>query len=302
MGGSSGTGITSGLDRQNYQVGGGADARRFGLRPMPTPRVGGGADARRFLPNRMMQMASPMDTNQSIAAKSPALSTRERLTQALGAGSNRNMGQFLTQFGLNLLSQSPTGNIFQTAATAAQEPTKGLFDDLNREQDLKRQIALEAERLDIGQEQARELQLLKNLDDDDRNTIEQEIQARINDLGESREEASRIVLDKRAYGVLDQPGELRRKAIDERSAIIQDQERLSKPAADKKAGYEVDFAKIQKDNEEYDFDLMNPFWDQKRKDYQEGSVYIDYVTGKAFRRDSTQTQNTPIGFVEVPLK
>jgi len=304
MGGSSGTGITSGLDRQNYQVGGGADARRFGLRPMPMPRVGGGADARRFLPNRMMQMASPMDTNQSIAAKSPALSTRERLTQALGAGAgrNRNLGQFLTQFGLNLLSQSPTGNIFQTAATAAQEPTKGLFDDLNREQDLKRQIALEAERLDIGQEQARELQLLKNLDDDDRNAIEQEIQARMDDLDESREEASRIVLDKRAYGVLDQPGELRRKAIDERSAVIQDQERLSKPAADKKASYEVDFSKIQKDNEEYDFDLMNPFWDQNRKNYQEGFVYIDYVTGKAFRRDSTQTENLPKGFVEVPLK
>ena len=304
MGGSSGTGITSGLDRQNYQVGGGADARRFGLRPMPMPRVGGGADARRFLPNRMMQMASPMDTNQSIAAKSPALSTRERLTQALGAGAgrNRNLGQFLTQFGLNLLSQSPTGNIFQTAATAAQEPTKGLFDDLNREQDLKRQIALEAERLDIGQEQARELQLLKNLDDDDRNAIEQEIQARMDDLDESREEASRIVLDKRAYGVLDQPGELRRKAIDERSAVIQDQERLSKPAADKKASYEVDFSKIQKDNEEYDFDIMNPFWDQNRKNYQEGFVYIDYVTGKAFRRDSTQTENLPKGFVEVPLK
>jgi hypothetical protein len=300
MGGSSGTGITSGLDRQNYQIGGGADARRFGLRPMP--RVGGGADARRFLPNRMMQMASPMNTNQSIAAAAPTLSTRERLTQALGAGSNRNLSQFLTQFGLNLLSQSPTGNIFQTAATAAQEPTKGLFDDLNREQDLKRQIALEAERLDIGQEQARELQLLKNLNDDDRNAIEQEIQARMTDLGETREEASRIVLDKRAYGVLDQPGEVRQKAIDERSAIIQDQERLSKPAADKKASYEVDFSKIQKDNEEYDFDLMNPFWDPQRKNYQEGSVYIDYVTGKAFRRDSTQTQNTPIGFVEVPLK
>jgi len=304
MGGSSGTGITSGLDRQNYRVGGGADARRFGLRPMPMPRVGGGADARRFLPNRMMQMASPMDTNQSIAAKSPALSTRERLTQALGAGAgrNRNLGQFLTQFGLNLLSQSPTGNIFQTAATAAQEPTKGLFDDLNREQDLKRQIALEAERLDIGQEQARELQLLKNLDDDDANAIEQEIQARMDDLGETRQEASRIVLNKRAYGVLDEPGEVRQKAIDDRSAIIQDQERLSKPAADKKAAYEVDFSKIQKDNEEYDFDLMNPFWDPKRKSYQEGSVYIDYVTGKAFRRDSTQQEMDPKGFVEVPLK
>ena len=29
---------------------------------------------------------------------------------------------FLTQFGLNLLSQSPTGNIFSTAATAAKDP------------------------------------------------------------------------------------------------------------------------------------------------------------------------------------
>ena len=177
-----------------------------------------------------------------------------------------------------------------------------MFDDLNREQDLKRQIALEAERLDIGQEQARELQLLKNLDDDDTNAIQQEVQARMKAFGETEQEAARIVLNKRAYGVLDEPGELRRKAIEDRSAIIQDQERLSKPAADKKASYEVDFAKIQKDNEEYDFDLMNPFWDPQRKNYQEGSVYIDYVTGKAFRRDSTQTQNTPIGFVEVPLK
>ena len=303
MGGSSGTGITSGLDRQNYQIGGGADARRFGLRPMP--RVGGGADARRFLPNRMMQMASPMDTNQSIAAKSPALSTRERLTQALGAGAgrNRNLGQFLTQFGLNLLSQSPTGNIFQTAATAAQEPTKGLFDDLNREQDLKRQIALEAERLDIGQEQARELQLLKNLDDDDTNAIEQEILARMTDLGETREEASRIVLDKRAYGVLDQPGELKRKAIEETSARIQENERLSKPAADKRATFEVEFSKIEKDNEDKEFDIMDPFWTPERKNYTENTVYIDYVTGKAFKRDSSAeaTPGVPAGFVEVQL-
>ena len=303
MGGSSGTGITSGLDRQNYQFGGGADARRFGLRPMP--RVGGGADARRFLPNRMMQMASPMDTNQSIAAKSPTLSTRERLTQALGAGSNRNLGQFLTQFGLNLLSQSPTGNIFQTAATAAQEPTKGLFDDLNREQDLKRQIALEAERLDIGQEQARELQLLKNLDDDDTNAIEQEILARMTDLGETREEASRIVLDKRAYGVLDQPGELKRKAIEETSARIQENERLSKPAADKRATFEVEFSKIEKDNEDKEFDIMDPFWTPKRKIYKPNHVYIDYIKGKAFQRQEGAPGvpgEVPENFIEVQLK
>ena len=285
IGGSTGTGITSGLNkpRTNYQF-------------------GGGADARFFIGNRMMPTASPMNTNRSIAAAAPTLSTRERLTQALGAGRNRNMGQFLTQFGLNLLSQTPTGNIFQTAATAAQEPTKGLFDDLNREQDLKRQIALEAERLDIGQEQATELQLLKNLDDSSRNAIEQEIQARMNDLGETREQASRIVLDKRAYGVLDQPGELKRKAIEDRSDKLQDQLRLSKPEADKRAAFEVEFSKIEKDNEEYDFDISDPFWTPDRTDYKEGTVYIDYVTGKAFRRDSTQKEVNPIGFVEVPLK
>jgi len=33
-----------------------------------------------------------------------------------------NLSPFLTEFGLNLLSTPPTGNIFQTAATAAKEP------------------------------------------------------------------------------------------------------------------------------------------------------------------------------------
>ena len=37
-----------------------------------------------------------------------------------------NLSPFLTEFGLNLLSQSPTGNIFQTVATAAKEPFQRL--------------------------------------------------------------------------------------------------------------------------------------------------------------------------------
>ena len=37
-----------------------------------------------------------------------------------------NLSPFLTEFGLNLLSQPPTGNIFQTAATAAKEPFQRL--------------------------------------------------------------------------------------------------------------------------------------------------------------------------------
>ena len=263
IGGSAGTGITSGLDRPGYKD--------------PLPAAVG--------------------------------STKERLLKAIGQQpSNRNMSQFLTQFGLNLLSQpaqgSGFGGLLSTAATAAQEPTKSLYEDLDAERDLQRQVALAAEQSDIAQEQATELQLLKNLDKSTSNIIEKEIQARINDLGETREQAAKIVLNKRAYGVLDQPGELRRKSIDERSAIIQSNERLSKPAADQKATYEVDFSKIQKDNEDVDFDIMNPFWTPSRKNYQEGSVYIDYVTGKAFRRDSSApaTPGVPEKFVEIQIK
>ena len=68
MGGSSGTGITSGLDQPRKQYN---------------------------------QGTNPYD---------------------MGAFSPGSLPGFLTGFGLNLLSQTPTGNIFQTAATAAKEP------------------------------------------------------------------------------------------------------------------------------------------------------------------------------------
>lgn len=51
------------------------------------------------------------------------------------------------------------------------------------------------------------LQQLKNESPDTKDVIEREILARMNDLGEDRETAAKIVLNKRAYGVLDQPGE-----------------------------------------------------------------------------------------------
>jgi hypothetical protein len=309
MGGSSGTGITSGLDRKNYQFGGGADARRFGLTPMP--RVGGGADARRFMGNRMMQMASPMNTNQSIAAAAPTLSTRERLTQALGAGSNRNLGQFLTQFGLNLLSQSPTGNIFQTAATAAQEPTQGLFDQLNREQDLKRQIALEAERLDIGQEQATELQLLKNLSEDESSAIKKQAREGFESgVYASVDEGIRDLLDIRRSGIKPREGEVRQEKIDTIEKNLQAAAAsyggLNPIDARSRATFFTDFEKILKENDDLsqdNFDLSSPespFWSETRdpKEYKEGLIYYDPITKRYYERDTDAEiqPNVPRGF------
>ena len=60
-------------------------------------------------------------TNQTTQRTGERPSFRDILTSP---GSN--LSPFLTEFGLNLLSQSPTGNIFQTAATAAKGPFQRL--------------------------------------------------------------------------------------------------------------------------------------------------------------------------------
>mgnify|MGYP006969373471 CR=1 FL=1 len=60
-------------------------------------------------------------TNQTTQRTGERPSFRDIL---MAPGSN--LSPFLTEFGLNLLSQPPTGNIFQTAATAAKTPFQRL--------------------------------------------------------------------------------------------------------------------------------------------------------------------------------
>ena len=88
-------------------------------------------------------------------------STRDRLMKAVGP-SGSNLNDFLINFGLNMASGSPTGNIFQTAAAQAKDPYAQFSKATRADDDLMRKVSLEAETLDIGQEQALELQRLKN--------------------------------------------------------------------------------------------------------------------------------------------
>ena len=170
MGGSSGTGITSGLDRKPYQ---------FGTKPVDFPgsqqeydaqmkrltqlgifdaagqRTGGSnvedtqnlmlLDAMRNktgITSNVNNMNLSLDNTPSITKKS----TRERLLEAIGKQpNNRNLSQFLTTFGLNLLSTPPSGGFFSTVAQAAKEPTGQLFAGLDKERDLQRQVSLAAE-------------------------------------------------------------------------------------------------------------------------------------------------------------
>ena len=100
---------------------------------------------------------------QSRPGFSTGKSTRERLLEAVGTRPARqNFNDFLINFGLDIASRSPTGNIFTTIAQSAQEPYKQFAANRTGEQDLMRKISLEAETLDIGQEQALALQREKN--------------------------------------------------------------------------------------------------------------------------------------------
>ena len=93
----------------------------------------------------------------------PVGSRRERLLRAIGEQpSNRNLSQFLTTFGLDLLSRPPQGGFFSTVAAAAKQPTEQLFAGLDAERNLQRQVALAAEEAEMAQEDAIALQLLKN--------------------------------------------------------------------------------------------------------------------------------------------
>ena len=81
------------------------------------------------------------------------LTTKEKLLQAMGAQpSKQNFNDFLINFGLNMASNAPSGNIFQTAAAQAKDPYADFSKANQAEQNLLRQVGLEAGTIDLKNE------------------------------------------------------------------------------------------------------------------------------------------------------
>ena len=125
MGGSAATGITSGLDRQNYKIGGGAGMARDNIRLSDLPF--------------MKTQNTPTVDDKSV----PKTSFLNPQGVGLGMGT---LPGFLTQFGLNLVSATPRGNIFATAAESAKEPFSRFqaakFKEKQSEDEFKKDLAL----------------------------------------------------------------------------------------------------------------------------------------------------------------
>ena len=264
IGGLSGTGITSGLDRPGYRNGPGPNMLDVAGRSLP-----------------------------GNALTSKITSKVDRKPTGVGMGT---LPGFLTQFGLNLASATPKGNIFATAAEAAKDP----FDTFQQAKFAEAQEEREFER-------EKELQLLKNLDEDDRIQIQKEAQV-LADNPESEffgkyNEAEAMLANKKIYGVQFMPGEERKKAIEANAQTISQNMRVNSLVANRMATFEYDFDSIQKKNEDLSFDIEDPYWNPNRKNYKSGFVYHDAISGKYFRRDADAPggDGVPKGFVEIQI-
>ena len=148
MGGSAGTGITSGLDkpRQNYQKAGSVNP----LQQYPTD----------FFPTLGTRETKQDDTQFNLSDLTNLLGDKKEekfvpskaLEEAFkGRSIKPDLNQFLINFGLNLASATPRGGILATAAEAAKKPAQALFAEQAANKAFERDLKLAGVKMDINQ-------------------------------------------------------------------------------------------------------------------------------------------------------
>ena len=92
--------------------------------------------------------------------------------------SGSNLNDFLINFGLNMVGNAPTGNVFQTAATQAQKPF---------------QQFQQAQAQEVGSQRKLISDLVQGLSDEDLSSLEEKIRLRMRTHGEDYNTASKAV-------------------------------------------------------------------------------------------------------------
>ena len=119
----------------------------------------------RVLKRPMFRLGGPANegiTSGLAPRQGYALSTSERLRKAAGQQPDTSLSQFMIDWGLNMASATPSGSIFSTAAQEAKAPYQGYKAAKAARAGFERDIGLEAAKIDIGQENAMEIQELVN--------------------------------------------------------------------------------------------------------------------------------------------
>ena len=232
MGGSSSEGITSGLDRAPYQFGTkpedfpGSQAeydaqmkmlQEKGIFDASGQRTGGKGEIEKLFPNRsnesvedtqnLMLLDAMRDGEKKNTFNLEELKEgddsvkseferRKALADSLLGGSALPMSSFLTQFGLNLASASPRGNIFATAAEAAKEPLK-TFQAMKVQERSEDKDLLES--------------VIESMSEEDLSALEKKVKRGVESgFFKTEAEGYRSLLKKELEGVQFGPGELDR--------------------------------------------------------------------------------------------
>jgi hypothetical protein len=204
--GGSAEGITSGLQpRQKYSL---------GRTVNPFERTGnlpGGAynqNVNTPKPDAGMSMIEKIQSQRNIIN---TLAPRQPRTDT-------SMRDFLINFGLDIASRPPSGSIFSTAAGAGKEAF-GKFQQAKQMEQAYGMKETEADRALIAD-------MIKGMDEDKLSALMRDVKAGVEaGLFADEKEGIRKLLQKKIYGVLDEPGEAKNARIrDLELMIARDQE------------------------------------------------------------------------------
>jgi len=148
MGGSAGTGITSGLDKPRQQYNKAGSVNVLDMYPSDNfPDLGTRKtkqDNTQFNLNDLATMFQGQKEDKFLPSEALQEAFKDRKTKP-------DLSQFLINFGLNLASATPRGNIFATAAESAKKPAQAFFAEQAANKSFERDLKLAGVKMDINQ-------------------------------------------------------------------------------------------------------------------------------------------------------
>ena len=268
------------LRRPMFRTGGSAEGLTSGLAPRQ-----GYKDA-----NLVEQLQTKKNIIDTLAPRTPRTDT--------------SMRDFLINFGLDIASRSPSGNIFSTAAISAKDP----FAKFQESKRLEDAYGMK----ETDEDRALVTDLIKGMDDDKLSAMMKEVKAGV-EAGYYKDEKDGIIrqLQKKEYGVMAMPGEAENARIRELELMIsRDQEvpaGMIKSVADHIYKIETNAypEEVQKDlNKTKTYIKPNHIMGTKKDDdgnvieivldanfartYSIGQIYFDAQTGDLFKNVSKE--------------
>ena len=236
MGGSAGEGITSGLaPRQGYNLAGivkpkdfgGSDAewqarlqklKELGIIDAQGNRVGG--PIKNIVPDNTGSTGSTIGDGTGTKSIIDRATERKSILDAIYPRSKTDSmagANFLMNWGVDLASRPRSGNIFQQAATSAKDPLLRFQEEKLMEQ--------AAGRKETSEDRALLAKMLEGMDDDKLSALMKDVKAGVDAGLWTEQEGIKKLLQKKVYGVLDEPGEAENARIRELELMIsRDQE------------------------------------------------------------------------------